>query len=257
MNLPKILISFIFLSFILFSCGGASYPKENLDKSLTDLVKQETGLDSEITIVGNTIYLDIEIEGFLSQDSQDVSAAFKKMQTAFSDIMRVVLSSDADINFMVINAFPPKRNAVFRLIQSIDDFKNYYFVRISKDDYESRTIFEVVSNAKDAQALIKDKHDMDIDEYVGRMIVAFVQMKFRANPFLGEMILPTRLTYNQIKKDSLIVATPLNSIDSETKQILQTSFLEAGRLFIQKYDTKIKRIQIVSSGNKTLISIRL
>jgi hypothetical protein len=250
-----ILLSIIFMPFLV-SCGDVSYPKEDLDKSLQELVKKETGIDPSIIIVGKTIYLDIEIDGFLSDNLDDINEAFKKIQTASSDIIRIVLSSDSDIQFMVVNAYPPNKKSVIRIIQSLDDFKDFYYMRISKDDYESRTVFETQTLQK-AELFIKDKRDLTLDEYVARMIVSSVISRFRANPFLAEMMSPMRLSFEEIKDKVLIISCMQNNIDAESKQFLEMSFLREGKKYLQKYDVSIEKIRLISANKKTLLSITL
>ncbi|MCL2334605.1 MAG: hypothetical protein FWC57_00915, partial [Endomicrobia bacterium] len=127
----------------LSGCGGASYPKEELTKDLEQMVKKEAGEDSKATMVGKTLYLDMELPGLTSQDQAKASAAIKKMNTAVIAITRAALSTDAGIKYMVVSTYDEGKNVVFRMVQDIDDIKGIYYMRISRGDYESRTLLEI------------------------------------------------------------------------------------------------------------------
>ncbi|MDR1952576.1 MAG: hypothetical protein LBQ37_03580 [Elusimicrobiota bacterium] len=255
--MKKILILSISFLFLFSACNVPTYPKESMDQSLKELIKKESGIDSTVTIIGNTIYLDIETEGFLSSDDKDLQDAQHNFSVAVSNILRVVLSSDSNIKYMVVNAFTPQKNILYRYIQNIDDYKSYYYERISRDDYFSRNILELKAGKDIVKKIIDDKHEITNDEFAGRLIVADIERLGYRNPFLGEIIRLVSPEYGGISGNILTLKTKAQKIDSETKQILETAINNSGKEFAGKYKANIKQINLAGYNNKTYIKVRL
>jgi hypothetical protein len=239
------------------SCYGPSYPKEDLNKSLSELIFKETGVVPSVFIVGRTIYLDIEIDGLLSMDQAQLSEAFKKLQISASDIVRVVLSSDADIKFMVINAFSADKSLLLQLAQDIDDFKQYYYMNISQEDYQTRTILTTTLNSVYVEEILNDRHDWTLDEFVGQLIVANVGLAFMANPFLAEIIVPYRPYFYKVENGVLFAKTKVDKMDVQTSQLLRNSFYAQGLEFTKKYAANIKSIILAAYNGKVLFGVDL
>jgi hypothetical protein len=167
----KNLVLLLFVFILLNSCG-VTYKKENITQDLEKLVKKETGQEAKAYIVGRTLYLDIQVKGLnsLIAERKVFAEASHKVKIAVEDISRVVLSSNSDIKFMVVNAFDPAYTIIIRLVQNIDDIKDQFYMRISRSDYESRTLVEIFEYS--IADIIRYKHDISQDEFVGRLIVS-------------------------------------------------------------------------------------
>lgn len=168
--MKKTLAVLLFAVILLNSCG-VTYKKENLTQDLEKLVKKEAGQESKAYIIGRTLYLDMQVKGLTPlADRQVFANALRKVKIAGEDITRVVLSSDSDIKFMVVNTYDPAYTVLIRLVQNIDDTKNHFYMRISKSDYESRALVEAFGYS--IAGIIRDKHDISQDEFVGRLIAS-------------------------------------------------------------------------------------
>jgi hypothetical protein len=230
-----------------------SYPKESIAGQLKELVKKECGAECETVITGRTLYLDMPLEGLTSKDQKIVNEAVKKMQTAVMAITRVTLSSDADIKYMVVNAFSSDKGVAFRIFQNIDDVKGYLYMRISRGDYESRSLFEI-EGPETAAAVLEDKHDISDSEYVGRMIASQINMAARSNPFLGALISMMQLRYYDVKDDVLYMSA-LGSMDEKVKDFVRTMIVDETKEYEKKYDLDFKSVKIIDQSGNIIFDI--
>ncbi|MCL2390329.1 MAG: hypothetical protein FWD54_01695 [Endomicrobia bacterium] len=242
MRLLKLFILSIFLSCFI-SCG-VSYNKEKLIEQLEALVKKECDSDSKASIFGKTLYLDMELDALTSKNQDQAVEAVKKMQNAVISITRVVLSSDSEIQFMVVSVFDKNKNVLFRIIQNIEDIKAYFYMRISKGDYESRSLMEI-EGPEYAKAMIEDKHDITLEEYVGRMIVSQIDMASRSNPFFGALISMIRLRYEGYEDSALILSTAAE-IDDKTESLIKGMVAEEVKKYSEKYNVDFKTFRIIN-----------
>jgi hypothetical protein len=243
--------------FFMMSCGGPTYPQQSAAESLKQLLKKETGVDSDVFIVGNTIYLDMQIDGLLSIEEQDFKSSQEVFSAAVSNITRVVLSGDSQIKYMTVNAYPPEQNLLYRHIQNIDDFKAFYYGRISRDDYFSRNVLEIKSGKENVRKILSDKSEITQDSFAAMLIVSEVDNLVYKNPFLGTVINSLSLSYGGIENGTLIINTKASKMDSETKMILENALLKSARNFLKKYDTSIKKIEVLDVSGRLSLSLNV
>ena len=223
--------------------------------SLKALIKKECDAECEAVITGRTIYLDMPLEGLTSKDQDRVNDAIKKMQTAVMAITRVTLSTDADIKFMVVNAFSPEKSVSFRILQNIEDVKSYLYMRISRGDYQSRSLFEIEGPEVTA-AILEDKHDITDGEYVGRMIVSQINMAARSNPFLGALISMMQLRYYDVKDDVLYM-TSSGTMDEKVKDFVQNMIVDETKEYAKKYEFEFESVHITDLNGDIVFDIKL
>jgi len=239
----------------LSACGGATYPKGDLIKDLESLVKKETGEDSKAVIVGKTLYLDMELPGLTSQDQAKAAEAIKKMQNAVMSITRVVLSTDAGTKYAIVSTYDSGKSVLFRIVQDVDDVKNYIYMRISRGDYESRSLIEIEGPSQ-ASVSLDDKHDITVNEFVGRMIVSKINMDARTNPFFGALISALQLRYRG-SSDKTLVFTVSSDIDSKTEAFMKGVITEEAKTYSQKYGIETDKVDIVNIKSSALSEINL
>jgi len=249
--LPIFAVAFLFFA----SSCGVSYPKENIDEHLEELVKKETGLPSSAESVGKTLYLDMELEGLVSQDQDQLAKALKYMQAAVMSITRVVLSSDSQIKYMIVSSYDPGKNLVFRIVQNIDDIKGYFYMRISRADYESRNVFEIIG-PDSAAAVLDDKRDISEAEYVGRMIVSSLSMAGRANPFFGAVMAAMHLKFADFKEGELVLSG-LGGIDDKTSDFIKNILKEEAKKYSEKYNMKLTAVKITDPQGSIVLETSL
>jgi hypothetical protein len=255
MNFKK-LLPFVLLFFIA-SCNAweASYPKDKLDEMLADMVKKDTGTDAVVERFGKTLYLDMALKDLTSNDAGKVNEAVKKMQSAVLAITRVVLSSDSEIKYMIVSAFDDDKQVLFRIVQNIEDVKNYMYMRISRGDYESRNLLEI--EGPDTAALsIAGKHDISDGEYVARMIASQVNMAARTNPFLGALISAVNLRYLKVEAEN-IVYSGADIYDDKVKDFIANMVGGQAKEYVEKYSLDFQNVVIQNAKGERILNIKL
>ncbi|MDR3048447.1 MAG: hypothetical protein LBV16_01180 [Elusimicrobiota bacterium] len=251
----KIVCFIIVFGIIFNSCGGTSYHKEKLTEELQSLVKKELKMNSQAFIVGNTIYLDIELSG-IAKKQDEMKYSFELINEAFSIMTRVVLSSDSDVKFAVVNAYPKDKSIVFRIIENIDDVKNYYYLRISKNDFTNRSIIEI-DGPQNAKFSIEDRHDISIDEFAGRLIASYIMSDIRSNPLFAAAVSNINLRFLQVENKTLYLSANTDII-SEAREVLKLSLRQEASNFLKKYETAdIRLIKVIGNGKKPILDLFL
>jgi hypothetical protein len=252
MVIVRILKGTIYLLIIvsLLNSCGVTYKKETLTYDLEKLVSKECNQDSKAYIVGKTLYLDMELDGLTAKDRKTASATLRKIQLVANAVVRVVLSGDAVIKYMVATVYNHDKNLAFRIIQNIDDVKNYFYTRISRSDYESRSLFEIMG-PKVAVKIISDKHDISDEEFVGRLIVSQISMLSNVNPFFGALISMLQLRYAGVKNKTLLLATP-NEIDKKTIYMFEKILKEKVKDYSKKYNILFNKVEIAKDNGDIL-----
>ena len=155
----------ILLSLAACGCeGGPTYPKATVAESLSALL-DEDHLDATVRFVDHTLGVQLSYPGALTQTETSITLgpefqeAIRKVLTA---IHRVVLSTDADIQFYVLLLSDPKApGAYLTMVRYLDDVKRANANMIDSPEMFARTIFEL----SDAGAA-----PVSLDQYVPRDI---------------------------------------------------------------------------------------
>jgi hypothetical protein len=242
------------LSFFSLSCG-VSYPSGSIADSLEEIVKKDTGTDSEALVYGKTLYLDMLLNDLTSNDTAKVNAAISKMQSAILAITRVVLSSDSKIKYMVVSTFDKDKQVLFRITQNIEDIKAYLYMKISRGDYETRNLLEIEGPGYAAKE-IDDKHDISDEEYVARMIVAQINMQARTNPFLGALVQLLQLRFLRIDGENIILSGS-GEMDEKVKDFITKMISDEANKYCVKYSVNFKSINIFGAKGEPVASITL
>ena len=239
--------------FVLNACG-VTYPKETLIESLEALVLKESGVEAKVFLAGQTLYLDLELDDLVSKEQQKVYDATMKMQSGLSSITRVVLSSDAEVKYMAVNAFDSKKNILLRAVMGIEDVKNYFYQRISHDDYMSRSIFEFESSASAAQS-VDDKHDISVNEFVGRMILSQMNVISRKDTQIGTLIYMLQLKYEDVDSEKNLILSAASDIGVEKDSVISAALMEEVKKYSQKYGLGFKNVILVNRNNNSVIEM--
>lgn len=223
------------LSIAIFSSCNVSFPKETLQKDTADLIKQEAGVDVSVQLFGTTMYLDVVLDDIASEKTEEVKDVYKILQKVVSSVVRVSLSSDADIKLVVVSAFDSEYKVLLRLFENIDDIKLYYNHLISRTDYEQRQLMEIIGPST-AQKTIENKYEISMEEFVGRLSVSQVGLSARNNPFLAAIISKLDLQY-LFYRDGYVFML-MNSIDNTTvAELLKKTITDELEKNIKKYKT--------------------
>ncbi|MDR2437732.1 MAG: hypothetical protein LBD17_06725 [Endomicrobium sp.] len=241
----RYLILILFLGVLLNSCG-VTYKKGNLTQDLEKLVEKEAKQKSKAYIVGKTLYLDMQVDGLGSPADREVfDKALRKIKIAELDVSRVVLSSDSDIKFMVVTAYDPAYSFLLRLVQNIDDIKKYFYMRISKADYESRSLVEIFGGS--IHKGIKDKHDISQEEFVGRLIASK----------LNTLTVSGRAFRYAAVKGRILFLVLLQQYDIKNAPIIENFLKEQFKDYSKKYSNPFDLLEVINLNGITAMSVSL
>jgi hypothetical protein len=241
----KYLVLLLVVGILLNSCG-VTYKKESLTQDLEKLVEKEAGQKSKACIVGKTLYLDMQVDGLNSPSDREVfDKALHKVRVSGLDISRVVLSSDSDIKFMVVTAYDSKYTFLLRLVQNVDDIKKYFYMRISKADYESRSLVEIFGYS--VIKIVADKHDISQEEFVGRLITSKV----------NALSVSGRVFQYAAVKGRILFLVLLQQCDINKALLIESFLKEQFKDYSKKYSNPFDLLEVVNLNGTTAISVSL
>ena len=241
----------IVFSFLVFSAAfsgcNPSYPADRLTDSIQALVKKEYNLESKASLVGNTLYLDIKLEDISSTEAKKLTAMLEKLQGAVLSIVRVSLSTDAKVNFMVVTASDPVWKFGIRIIEQLQDIKDYLYMKISRGDYEGRLVMEIDIGHGGAINYTSDR-EITTDEFIGRLIVSQFNMVLRSNPFLSILMDKYELKYISMTGSELVL-TGTKNFDPQMFELARHVLVNEAAKVIKKYElTTLKVIKIIDQA---------
>lgn len=235
----------LLISILVLSSCNVSFPKETLKQDAATLIKQETGKDCSIFEFGSTLYLDVCFEELATNDKQKITEIYESLQKIVSTIVRVPLSSDANVEYIVISAFDPKYQTLLRIFENIDDLKLYSNMLISREDYADRQLMEF-EGPKRAKEVIENKYAITKEEYVARLIISQLNNSARANPFLATLIQALELRYSHIEKGDMYFASKSLLDNDEIKMLLE-------KILEKEVDKNIKKYKLFSMKSAILL----
>ena len=225
----------ILLSLLVLSSCGVSYPKETLQQDTVNLIKKETGIEPNVQLFGTTMFLDAVLDDLATQNSEELKNVYKKLQKIVSTVVRVPISSDADIKIVVVSLFDSGYNVLLRLYENIDDIKLYSHQLISRSDYEQRQLMEIIGPGV-AEKAVKNKHEISLEEFTARLSVYQVGMSAKSNPFLAAIISKLDLQYLVYNNGTVFML--MNSVDNSTvAELLKKNITDEFERNIKKYKT--------------------
>ncbi|MCK9582398.1 MAG: hypothetical protein M0Q46_02070 [Endomicrobiales bacterium] len=228
----KKIIFLMFVSVFAISACAPTYPKGSVTTAVEKMLQKEEKLESKATLVGKTLYLDMQLPELSEFKTEIKQQSMKRLQAAILATMRVALSSDEKINFIVINAVVPKLNIGIKVVQMVNDIKWYIYQRISKANYEDRMIFEIAPLDKINPDI---KTDLNEQEYLASMIVSQVNMMTRVNPFIGSALNNAKLRLESVKANSITLSVS-DEINPEIFAFWQKAIKEKINKVLEFYD---------------------
>jgi hypothetical protein len=250
---------FLFTVFSLFTLHcfigcSPSFPKGKITDSLRLLLKKEYKIDSDVSLNGKTLYLNVKLKGLTSTDTKDLTDVLKVIQGAMLTITRVSLSSDAKIEYMVVNAGDEKSILHITLIQRLEDVKGMLYQKISRTDYEGRLILEI-NTLLESKYKNNQSYDLTMDEFIGRLIVSQVNGSTRNNPFLSVLFNNVHLEYTSLAGGELIIESN-TLINDSAKQLFIDMVKKQVKETVKKYKySMLKNAKIVNKEGVELLTI--
>ena len=250
----KQILCFLFSIFVLSSCG-VSFPKETIEQDAVKLIKEETQKDTSVYRYGSTLYLDACFEDLVTNDAEKITAIYDTLQKIVSTVVRIPLSSDADIKFVVISAFDPNYQTLLRLFENVDDIKKYSNQYISREDYSERQLMEFEGPDR-TKEIVENKYDIAEEEYVARLIISQLNNGARTNPFLAKLVQALGLRFSHVENNSFYFTVSKNIDSAEVKKLLKIMLEEETLKDIKKYKLfSVKSAILKDEENNIIFSI--
>jgi hypothetical protein len=248
----NLIILALISSCIVFPACKSSYSKDNIPASIEKIIKKEYNLEGHAKLAGDTVYLQVQLDGLVSTEEEALAEIYKKVQGASLAVTRVALSSDANIRILVILVSEPTYKLNLRIIERVEDIKAYLYMKISRNDYQERLILEIEKsddNIENIDSEIDENKSLDNKEFAGRLIVSQINMLSRSNPFLGAMIGNAQLKYISFDGEELVAGISNNI--SQPSMSFFTDIVNAQALKIRNKNIcpGPKRVKIIDSDN--------
>lgn len=199
-------IFFFLFMLVLNGCDTPTYPKQEIEQRVINMVKKEYGYDIRARIVGKTLGLYFPITQIFSHDMSFTDAFQERLQDIFLSAARVTLSTDADVQFFVTKYTDDFKGIEISMARSVDDTKRLLLNNISRYDYAERTVIDYKYDpeknaAKKIRTLFKD-----IPEQKSSLVSSFLtndsfQKSFFFN-YLMESELKSSLSYSILKLET-------------------------------------------------------
>lgn len=145
-------------------CNQQSYPADKLKESLTEICRTEYGIeDLDVKVVGKTIGVYLPLKQLFAADFKEaiVTGKVRNLETLFEpspealekvedvlfSISRVILSTDRDLKFYVLQATDIEKTGLQLILMGyVDDIKRVRLWDISRNEYRKRVIHELRLN---------------------------------------------------------------------------------------------------------------
>ncbi len=263
---------FLILTFSLFPACKASYPKEEITQSVKKIFQKELGVEPETKLMGQTLYVSFPIQNLVSKNFELPKEVLQKLEDAMLAITRISLSTDANIQFTVLEAKDLKWGVQTTILRRMQDLKGLMYWTVSKQDFDERLVLET---KKIVESTSNDWHEIMLSEFMARWVASRISLGTRANPFLGVLLGIEKVNANYNESSRLLTlqiegASPslTTSTSSLSMELLQSSIAEQMALVEKKYPAKtaqkeesvrdplwVKEVIIQDSSNKEILRI--
>lgn len=196
---PKqiVLLLVLPLAFLLSSCSIKSYPADQIKESLAEICRLEYGIEEiDVKTNGNTIGVYLPLNKLFSTDFKGsvIAGKVRNLETLFEpspealdkvedvlfSISRVLLSTDKDFQFYVLQATDVENTGLQLILKGyVNDVKRVRVWDISRNEYRKRVIHEMRQNRavlwhRPVRQFFDDLAQKDLqlimDEYFGSTI---------------------------------------------------------------------------------------
>ena len=144
-NIAGIAAAAVFSGVVFFvSACAPTYPKEGLAEAVTMVCKTEYDMDVDVVVEGNTVGIYHPMAGLLDVNMGIDKDAWDKISNLILIASRVVLSTDADIEFYCVitqDMKLPELQVV--IIKYVEDVKRGMYRDISRSESFKRTLFSI------------------------------------------------------------------------------------------------------------------
>lgn len=165
----SVICTLLIATFIMLSLSACvpTYPKEKLPAAVKMVCKTEYDMDVDVTVVGKTMGIYYPMKGLLDVGLGISEEAWDKISNLILIASRVVLSTDADIQFYCVitqDSRLPELQVV--IIKYVEDVKRGMYRNISRNESFKRTLFSInlTPQAKKERSIEQVFDKMEVSE---------------------------------------------------------------------------------------------
>lgn len=144
-------------------CGSKSYPADKLTESLIRICRTEYGIqDIHVKMVGQTLGVYLPLKKLFETDFKEIfniakvrnpeslfaptPEAMSKVEDVLFSLSRVLLSTDRDIKFYILQATDIQSSMQIVITGYLEDVKRVRYWDISRDEYRKRIVYDLKIN---------------------------------------------------------------------------------------------------------------
>ncbi len=175
------------LSLVGAGCSNQSYPSERIKQSLTEICQKEYGIENvDVKVAGDTIAVYLPLSKLFAADFKEAAVtgkvrnletlfepspeALEKVEDVLFSISRVILSTDHEFKFYVLEATDVEKTGMQLILTGcVNDIKRVRVWDISRNEYRKRVIHELKLNRsilwhKPVRRFLKDIGTLSVDK---------------------------------------------------------------------------------------------
>jgi len=225
-----------------------------------ELCRRDYQMDVDTRLVGKTLYVGTVLDGLVGQDLSLRMEMLNKLEGAMLNSVRVALSTDAELNFLVLKARDSRLGVSMTLIRYFPDVKSLLYYRISRSDSEDRLVFETINSAE--QESPDSWKDITMTEFYARLAASRMGRLLSSNPLVG-VFLQIHRVRGDFGTDGVMYLTvdKYTSAPSShllTDEILKTAVVDIVSDIIGKYGAKdiITAVTVKDETGKILLTLK-
>ncbi|HOW27303.1 MAG TPA: hypothetical protein PK876_02205 [Elusimicrobiota bacterium] len=227
---------------------------------MKELCRRDYQMDVDTRLVGKTLYVGTVLDGLVGQDLSLRMEMLNKLEGAMLNSVRVALSTDAELNFLVLKARDSRLGVSMTLIRYFPDVKSLLYYRISRSDSEDRLVFETINSAE--QESPDSWKDITMTEFYARLAASRMGRLLSSNPLVG-VFLQIHRVRGDFGTDGVMYLTvdKYTSAPSShllTDEILKTAVVDIVSDIIGKYGAKdiITAVTVKDETGKILLTLK-
>ena len=226
-------------------CSNNSYPSDKLKDALLQICRDEYGIeDIDVKIAGQTIGVYLPLKKLFAADFKEAAVtgkvrnletlfepspeALEKVEDVLFSISRVILSTDKDLQFYVLQATDIEKTGMQLVLTGfVNDIKRVRVWDISRNEYRKRVIHELRLNRavmwhRPVRKFFKDLENLPLEQvqkkYFGETLPAEAIQNLFFNSLLPEGVQGPRRKWEildirsaPIQKNEILVYTKVKS----------------------------------------------
>ncbi|HRY29128.1 MAG TPA: hypothetical protein P5079_03730 [Elusimicrobiota bacterium] len=250
----------------LFSLTGVAclnrptYTKDDLAASVQRLCQKEYGFKAEARLVGKTLYVVTALDGLVGRDLGLQRETMEKLEGAVLSSTRVALSTNADLNYLVVKARDSRLGVTVTILRYLPDVKSLLYMRISRSDFMDRQVQET-ENALEPESP-ESWHDVTMMEFQARLVASRLQRLFSENPLIA-VFLQVRRVEGVFVDGTLSLR--LDKFENEpgtnflVEEILRTAVEDTVRDVVKKYNLRgiLKHVRVSDDADRRLLDLEV